>query len=430
MQKNWGWYLVIGTTVVPVILWSVADPLSSRISSLSTLFLSVGQLCALIGAALFSWNFILAARYRVLEGGFGGLNRVYVAHHIIGGFAFIFLLLHPVFIFAQYAAISPQLAAEQLIDPTNLPRALGTLAMFILIVTLGITYYIPLKHHVWKVTHQLIGLALLAGFAHVFFIRSTVATNMPLRYWMLALLLAALLSYLYRVVFGRYAVARWKYRVSDIIRYPGGIKEIKMRPEVRTMQYHPGQFVFMSIEQEGISREFHPFSLTSNPELEEISVGVKALGDYTSALDTLEKGAAVKIEGPFGRFIAQKNNYQDQIWIAGGIGITPFLSMIRSRSKDATGDIWLFYSVKSMNEAVFLPELMKLAKTNPDFSLFLQETERDGYLDGDIINEAVGELAQKEVFLCGPQPMMISLREQLQARGVEYNRIHTEEFSL
>lgn len=430
MRKNWGWVLVIVTALFPIILWMLAAPINTRFTSASVSILSLSQICALTGASFFAWNFILAARLRWLESGFGGLNKVFVAHHTFGGVAFVLLLLHAILVMAQYLPISISLTGEMLIDVSDLSKNLGRLTLGIIMTVLIITYYFPLKHNTWKWTHQIIGAALFTGFAHVFIVPSDVANYLPLRYWMLGILLSGIIAYCYRVLFGRYLVSRYKYTVTDIKKFPNNIMEIVLTPTAGSMQYRPGQFVFISFIQNGITTEFHPFSITSDSSSKQLSIGIKRLGDYTETLSSLERGTEAKIEGPFGRFYIQKNHHADQIWVAGGIGITPFLSMIRSQKVIDGGKVWLFYSVNTIDEAVFLPELIAYAKENEDFILILHETKRNGYISAEIISKKVGELTNKEIFLCGPPPMMKSLRGQFVSIGVNNNVIHSEEFTL
>ena len=102
-----------------------------------------------------------------------------------------------------------------------------------------------------------------------------------------------------------------------------------MVPAGRPMAFLPGQFVFVDFHQDGISAETHPFSIASTPGQTTLEVVVRSLGDYTSRLMGLKPGAMARVEGPFGRFTYHRHRNRDQIWIAGGIGITPFMSMVQ-----------------------------------------------------------------------------------------------------
>lgn len=426
--QTWGWYLIFGIALAPVIIWIQPSPLQYRFDTLTTTLLNLGRLSALVGICLFSTNFLLAARPRWLEGAFGGLNKVFRAHHTFGGLAFILLLVHPILITAQYLPISLEATSQFALSLEDWPRNFGRLGLLTLMGVLIITYYIPLKYHWWKFSHQFMGLALFLSSLHVFFIPSDLSRYPSLRYYILTVVGLGLGSYLYRVVFGKFLVSRFSYSVDAVKKYPGGILEISLKPLKYQLNHRPGQFLFISFRQEGIKPEFHPFSITSPVGSEKLSIGVKVLGDFTKTLPMLEPGAIAKIEGPFGRFYLPNNAYNDQVWIAGGIGITPFLSMARSLTGEG-GKIDFYYCVKTMDEAVFLPELITLAKRNPRLSIYLQETKTKGYLTAEFIN-ARSSLENKEIFVCGPNPMMASIREQCLKLGIDNQRIHTEEFDL
>jgi predicted ferric reductase len=427
ISQTWGWYLVFGTAFVPVILWTGLVPLQYRFDNLTTTLLSLGRLCGLVGACLFSLNFVLAARPKWLEGSFGGLNKVFRAHHTIGGVAFILLLLHPALLTAQYLPTSFIDAAGFVLLYNNWPQNFGRLALVTLIAVLIITYYLPLKYHIWKLSHQVVGLALFFGYLHVFLIPSDISRYPSLRYYMLTVVSIGLIAFFYRVIFGKYLVSRYRYTVSSIQKFAGGVLEIHMKPEVRRMAYKAGQFIFMSQIQEGISPEFHPFSITSPTNSEILSVAIKSLGDFTNTLSQLKTGGLVKIEGPFGQFHPNRYSLPNQIWIAGGIGITPFLSMARSRDRSAA--VTLYYVVNSVDEAVFLPELLVIEKDNPAFSVHVHETKTSGLITATVI-KGLEEINDKELFICGPKPMMRALKSQFIAIGIAKERVHTEEFDL
>lgn len=108
-RYNIGNYLIIIATIVPVLLWWPY----SDFSALNKIFLSIGQVLGLCGSVLFSLNFILSARLRFLEGLFGGLNRIYIIHHIIGAISLILLLYHPVMVSLLYLPLSIVAVADR-----------------------------------------------------------------------------------------------------------------------------------------------------------------------------------------------------------------------------------------------------------------------------------------------------------------------------
>jgi predicted ferric reductase len=189
--------------------------------------------------------------------------------------------------------------------------------------------------------------------------------------------------------------------------------------------------VFVRFETDGVLSESHPFSISSRPDDDNLSLGIKTLGDYTSMVYLLKPGAICSIEGPFGAFSYTKAQSKRQIWVAGGIGVTPFLSMARdlgAEAKDYAVD--LYYSVKNEGELAFALELVQIAKQNSNFKFTPYFSEKNGFLSASFISKNSGGLSGSEVFLCGPSGFMKSLREQFVGLGINNNKIHSEEFSL
>jgi predicted ferric reductase len=148
-------------------------------------------------------------------------------------------------------------------------------------------------------------------------------------------------------------------------------------------------------------------------------------------LQHLSVGTIAEVEGAFGRFTSAHFSGREQIWVAGGIGITPFLSMAHSY-RPSDPKVTLVYSVKSRQELLDIDYLSsQLPLANPQFKFvpFVSE-EQGNFMDAAFIEQAVGGLANKEIFLCGPPPMMKSLKEQLKKKQVPRRLIHDEAFSM
>ncbi|OHA87367.1 MAG: hypothetical protein A2644_04050 [Candidatus Zambryskibacteria bacterium RIFCSPHIGHO2_01_FULL_39_63] len=439
LRDNLGVIFIIVLALVPLVLWYPLSPLGVRFSSSGAIFRSLGQLTGLLGMALLSINFILAARFRFLDKLFSGLNRVYVKHHIIGALSFCFLLFHPLFLTAQYLSISLKAALIFLFSFQDWPMNFGKLGLLLLIVLMVITFYLNFKYQNWKNTHKYLGIVLFLGGLHMFFIPSDVSNNALLKYYMFSLASLGAFSYLYRTIFGIYKKGEYKYKLEKIIKINENVAELKLSPLSSKIRFLPGQFVFLRFESSlgegenyGILSEAHPFSVTSYPDDKDLSLGIKALGDYTSMVYLMKPGTICKIEGPFGAFSYKKAQSKKQIWIAGGIGITPFLSMARHINVSGDNDykIDLYYSIKNVSEAAFGSELREISRQNENFKFYEHFSERDGYISTKFISNNNSDISGADVFLCGPPSFMQSLREQFIKLGFGNNKIHSEEFSL
>jgi predicted ferric reductase len=378
---------------------------------------------------MFALTLVLSSRLRPLEGFFGGLNRVYVAHHVFGSLALVLLLFHPLALAAERSTISARSAALLLLPSTNWPVTWGILGLLSMMLLLVLTLFVSLPYHVWEFFHKFLGPAFLFASLHLFTIHSDVSRDSMLRAYMLSLSAIGVLVYLYRTALGRLLVDRLEYRVEAVAPLSARVIQIEMAPVDRAMRFSAGQFVFVDFHQEGISSEAHPFSITSPPGEKSLGIAVSFLGDYTSRLKQLRPGAGARVEGPFGRFSYHNYPNRNQIWIAGGIGITPFVSMARTL-KGSDYNIDLYYCVNTEGEAVFLDELSGLSKRDSNFRVILLFADVQGFLTAATVRELSGDLGDKDILLCGPTPMMKSLTDQFRGYGVKSGQIHTDEFKL
>src|SRR6266480_2383704 len=138
---------------------------------------SIGQVLGLVGVVMFSLNFVLSTRLKSFEDFFGGMNRVYVAHHIFGGIALIILLFHPLFLAASYLPYSVKAAALYLLPGEDWSINFGIAALLLLISLLLITFFINLPYQIWQFTHKFLGLAFFIASIHGLYISSDIMNN-------------------------------------------------------------------------------------------------------------------------------------------------------------------------------------------------------------------------------------------------------------
>lgn len=427
-KKDIGSIAVIVLSLIPLVFWVTMQPLSTRFSTFTQTMTSLGQLFGLIGLAFFALTFLLNTRAKFLEDFFGGLDRMYIAHHTFGTIAFVLLLFHPLSLALKFLAISFRAAALFLIPGADLPVIFGEISLFMMEVLLIITFYIKLRYEKWRFSHTLLGIAFIAGFIHLLLIPSDVSRSPLLRIYMVSLALIGLASYAYRTILGKKLVSRYTYLVESVKRIRDNVVEITLNPEEERMNYLPGQFIFIGFEKGGVSREVHPFTVSSSPKEKNLRITVKASGDYTTTLPELKVGSVARVEGPFGRFTYKHYPDKEQLWLAGGIGITPFLSMAREMPAGKTID--LFYSVVKPEEAVFLEELEEISKKLKSFRVHLFVASKQGFLTAKYLQDQIPNLREREIFICGPKSMRDALTCQLEELGINGKYIHFEEFSL
>ena len=415
---------------IPILLWLNVPSSQSRLAGFSTILASLGQLFGLVGVVLFSINLILSARLRLFDRYLNGLNNVYLKHNQIGQIALILLLFHPLLLISKYS-VNIHEAALFLWLSDDWAINWGILALGIMIFLIVITLYLMPKYNIWKWTHKFLGLAFFLAALHVWLIPSDVSIYLPLRIYIISLAGLGLAAFLYKSILGRFLIKKYKYVVTDVKLANNLVIEIILRPQTEKITFSPGQFVFLNFKDSRIGLESHPFSLTSAPTDNEITFLIKNLGDYTKTLNDLTLGTIAEVEGPFGNFSFEKTIRKSQIWIAGGIGITPFISMAKDLPLDQGYKIDLLYCVRNENETVKFDLLENIsAMSNGCFRVILFCSNSSGRITIDSIKNLAGSILEKEILICAPPAMIQSLKKTLTLNGVARKYIHSEEFSF
>lgn len=238
---------------------------------------------------------------------------------------------------------------------------------------------------------------------------------------------------------------KYQYLVENSNTSIAGSLIITLKPKNASdiFNFKPGQYAMLSFYDKA-GRFFinHPFSIASAPNQNGILVfGIKILGRFTQNLQKLEIGSQVEILGPFGNFVFDPKKHQDVVSIAGGVGITPFISAAEyATANHLTNRITLLYSVRTIKDALFYDYIKKLASINSNFKPKLKVTQEtitgdfdyceNGYITKESITENVGSVLGKDFFICGPGQFMKVMSDNLLALGVPSKKIHQEAFNV
>lgn len=210
----------------------------------------------------------------------------------------------------------------------------------------------------------------------------------------------------------------------------------------KRMKFRPGQYGLLSFFNGNVLSQERPFSFASSPTNEgSLQFGFKIFGQFTADFAELKKGESVFVRGPYGSFIFDERKLKDAVFMAAGIGITPFISALDyATEKKLPNKITLIFSNKSIKETPFFNKIRNLEKINKNFASFFAFSNESGNLSNEYIkgrvNEEVlsnivkGVINRKTFFICGPVSYTNSVTEILEKLMVDDKKIITEEFSL
>lgn len=372
---------------------------------------------------------ILAARPRLLEPLFGGLDRMYRAHKWLGIAALGLMLAHN-----QFDPDFDHWVRESGIG--DFAKDLGEVALYGLVTLILFSWIkrIPVLHweipyQIWWFTHRLTGAFFALVALHQLLVDTPYGWSDPLAVYLNVFCVLGIGSYLFVELLAR-RLRRRAYRVESLERQSGAT-ELALVPLGRPMRWRPGQFAFLSVPGSGLG-EAHPFTITEAPQSTGcIRFAIKPLGDWTRRLpERLLPGAIVKVEGPYGRFNFRKGGPK-QIWIAGGVGITPFLAWAKSIAADEQRSIYLLYSVRRERDAIGLDVLREVAQTVPAFSFDLIVSDREGRPTADrLVAGAPFSPKEADLFFCGPSDLRGAILRGLEARSLTPKRVRFEYFDF
>ena len=434
----------------PVVLFLLVDPSILKPAGFLPFRQSAMQLTGILAIGFMSVALLLALRLRFPESLLGGLDKMYRLHKWLGIAALVLSILHWVLSRAPGWAVSlgwlqrgsrpPRMPITDpikafLASQRGFAEGIGEWTFYasVVLIVLALLRYFPYRW--FYKTHRLLAIAYLVLVLHA-------AVLMTYEYWMtplggvVALLLvggsiAAVLALADRVGASRRVIGR----IVDLHHFPG-VRTLETRIELGDgwPGHMPGQFAFaMSDPAEGP----HPYTIASawDDSTRQITLIAKELGDHTARLrHKLRIGQPVRLEGPYGRFTFD-DGAERQIWIAGGIGITPFIARMEQLAQNPAGtgrrpvQIDLFHSTAEVDDEA-LGRLAASAKA-ADIRLHLLIDSRDGRLSGDRIRSIVPEWRAASLWFCGPTGFGDTLRRDFASQGFPLERqFHQELFSM
>ncbi|MHB9859635.1 ferredoxin reductase family protein [Streptomyces sp. YIM S03343] len=391
----------------------------------------LGELAGVCTVYLMTLALVLATRLTWLEQWFGGLDRMYVWHKQYALWSM--LLLAPHILLTQTAA--ENIGPDQATQLARTGLVLGIVSAVGLLVLVAVSLarvgrILRLPYERWLLLHRATGLLVLLALVHGWAMDPVIGGSTALRVVYLTMGAVGLAAYGYDELIRRRREPRADYTVHRVERPAVGITDVTLTPTGPvTLPVMGGQFVYLRIGGNHARRE-HPLSVAGTYPDGSVRLTIRALGRGTRSIYAdLREGLPATLTGPYGMFDHTLGGPR-QIWIAGGIGIAPFLGWL-GEPDDALPRADLFYCAPSLDEAPFLTELTSAASDHPGLRVHPHFSKAEGHLTVDRIEAITGPLApDTHVFLCGPASLTKSLMRSLRAHGIPGDHLHTEYFAF
>lgn len=393
------------------------------------------------GFAMVGLQFVLTARFRTIKAPYGS-DIVYYFHRQISFVAFGLILAHPLLLFIF------DTRHLNLLNLVTAPWAarFGVVALLSLLGLIVFSYWrknLRIEYDRWRIWHGILAIAAVAlAIAHIELRRYYLNTPWKQLFWgFYGVFWIGVLAWV-RVI-KPILLIRNAYLVEKVIPEKGNAWTVILRPSSnKRLQFQPGQFAWITVWDSPFKDHEHPFSFSGSAEKNDLlSFTIKELGDFTSGIKNLSPGQKVYVDGPYGSFSVDRHpDSPEYAFIAGGIGITPMMSMLRTLAD--RGDqkpLTLIYANKTLESATFLEEIEELSeKVNLKVVHVLELPPEDwngekGFVTADILNRYLPvdrKPNRVEIFICGPGPMMDAVEKALTRLGVPMGDFHSERFSL
>jgi len=422
-----------------LLLWATTTQFTTDVP---LLLHNIGLLFGLVATFFALTQFMLMGRIGWIERHFG-LNHLASYHRINGYLAITFIVLHPIFITASHSLESSRnFIAEYgftIAHESYVWMAFIAEVLFLAVVASSI--YIARKHlkfETWYFVHLMVYAAIVLVPFHQLSIGSSfVAGFHPLAraYWvgLYAFVAANLLIWRFGLPLFNYAVHG--FRVERVVAETPTTTSLYIKVKnLQQWRSQPGQFVLVRIFAKGLWWQEHPFSLSWIPHDDRLRLTIRHVGDYTNAIAGLKTGAAVLVSGPYGRFTREVAQTNKRLFIAGGVGITPLRSMIEEAVKHKVDSV-LLYANRTPEDVVFAQELNALAGKYLKIIEVFSDPPKDylgytGYVSGALVEKLVTDVAERDIYICGPPLMMEGLLKDFAETDLPAEQIHYERFAL
>jgi predicted ferric reductase len=431
------WTFLLGNAAGLVWLWWHGGNVT-KVHTTGQALTSAARLTGLLSAYLALIQVVLLVRLPFLER-LAGFDRLTVWHRWNGHACLDLVLAHVVFSIWGYALMDRLSVAKEIstmiwggIYPGMITATVGTFLLIAVVVSSIVVVRRRLRYEWWYAVHLLAYAAIaLAWFHQIPTGNELVLDRIAADYWRSLYIATLGLLVVFRIGVPLCNTFRYRLRVAEVVEEGPGVVSLRISGRrLDRLKVQPGQFFLWRFLARDSWWAAHPFSLSAAPNGGSLRITVKALGDFSGKIRRVRPGTRVVAEGPFGAFTEAVRRREKVVLIAGGIGITP----IRALLEEMSGDVIVLYRVMDDGDIIFRDELERLASAREiDIRFVVGDHETDegrDLLSPQHLQELVPDIAEREVYVCGPPAMTNAIRANVRNADVPARFIHAERFAL
>ncbi|GLP81734.1 ferredoxin reductase family protein [Mycobacterium antarcticum] len=392
-----------------------------------------------VGLSMMGLQFVLVARVKAVAAPFGEDALVHF-HRYMGYVGTCFILAHPILLIV-------------LVDPTYIERVnpftapwagrFGTLAIVCLLAVIVTSVWraaLHLSYEAWQAMHLVLStIAITAALVHVELIGHYVNEPWKRLLWVV-MTVGFLLMFLWVRIARPLLRRRRSWEVVSVVSERGGVNTVTLRPVRHAgFTFAPGQFGWLSLNRSPFALTQHPFSFSSNgDDPTTLQMSIKELGDFTGTVGAIAPTTRAYVDGPHGVFSPDRYSGPGFVFLAGGVGIGPVMSMLRTFAfRDERRPCYLFFGVPRFEDATFREEIDALTEQLVLTVIYVVSDPtptwagEQGFITAQTLRRRLpAEYGTLQYFICGPNAMQDAMEDALGTLGIPGGHVHTERFNF
>lgn len=444
---RFGWADLLGpigiaSVVVVVCMWIRTGGVQTTAAGIETALGSLGLLTGLLSADLMILQVVVLARIPWVERAWGH-DLLTHRHRTLGYWSFWLMMAHVVLFAIERAIDGGSAWLTALYDvfihnPWYLFATVGTLMLIGVVVTSIRWARRRLRYESWHLLHLYSYLGMGLALPHQLFDGMHFHSVVAQAYWWGIYIFALVAVLIWRVAVPAWRSTYHRMRVAGVTPETPGVVSVAVEGRrLDRLRTRSGQFfIWRFLDGPGWTRG-NPYTISEAPEPGRLRVTIQAVGEGSERVARLRPGVKVAIEGPYGTMTAERRRHPRMLVMAAGVGITPMRALIAD-TPYAPGEAALIYRFSHDEHAIFRDELEEIAdRRGVDLHLMPGARAADGSwlpigCDGDdvaVLQRLVPDVANRDIYICGPLPWITAVKRALKAAGVSRTQIHTEDFA-